>query len=216
MARSNFLTGEHAQGGWLAGEAHLCRLTGRNEARQNAARVDDGARRLRPPAKTRGAMLQQDQACSSGCAQNSYCRFFLCARCRRQALVCSRCDRGQMYCGRDCALEARRWNQREARARYQATVRGREMHAERSHRYRARHRRVTDQGLIPPTLTDQPAAPAIGTAVAVQPVAAIAPLFRTSCHRCGKPASDFVRLSPIRRPLRRSIEKRSGRPTRRR
>ncbi len=164
----------------------------------------------------RGDMLRQDQACSSGCAENTCCRFFICARCRCQALVCSRCDRGQVYCGRDCALEARRGNQREACRRYQATSRGRYMHAERSRRYRTRHRRVTDQGPIPPGMPSLPAAPATGTAVVARPAATIAPLLRTACYYCGTHASAFVRLSPIRRPLRRSIEKPSGRTRRRR
>ena len=161
-------------------------------------------------------MLRQDQACSSGCAENTCCRFFVCARCRCQALVCSRCDRGQVYCGRDCALEARRCNQREARRRYQATSRGRNMHAERSRQYRARHRRVTDQGQIPPGMPSLPAAPATSTTVTARPAATIAPSLRTACYYCGTHASAFVRLSPIRRPLRRSIEKPSGRPRRRR
>ncbi len=161
-------------------------------------------------------MLQQAQACSSGCVADSSCRLFLCVRCRCQTLVCRRCDRGQVYCGRDCALEARRCNQRGARARYQATVRGREMHAQRSRRYRARHRRVTDQGLTRPRIADQPAAPAIGSAAAVRPAVVITPLRRTSCRCCGNHVSDFVRLHPIRRPLRRSRETRFGRPAPRR
>ncbi len=72
------------------------------------------------------------------CTEETRCRLFLCARCYRQTLVCSRCDRGQIYCGRECALEVRRRNQRAARARYQVSIRGREMHAERSRRYRVR------------------------------------------------------------------------------
>jgi hypothetical protein len=109
-------------------------------------------------------MLQQDQACSSGCAENTCCRFFVCARCRCQALVCSRCDRGLVYCGRHCALEARLCNQRKARAKYQATSRGRKMHAQRSRQYRVRHPRVTDQGSIPPGMPNLPAAPQTGIA----------------------------------------------------
>jgi hypothetical protein len=73
---------------------------------------------------------------------------FLCNCCRRQVVLCSSCDRGQRYCGSDCALDARWRNQREARARYQATPRGRALHAERNRQYRIR-RRVTDQGPIP-------------------------------------------------------------------
>lgn len=160
--------------------------------------------------------MQQDRACSSGCVANSSCRLFLCARCRCQSLVCRRCDRGQVYCGRDCALEARRCKQREARARYQATDRGRQMHAQRNRRYRARHRRVTDQGPARPRITNQSAALAIGTAATARPAVVARPLRRISCHCCGNPVSNFVRQSPIRRPLRRSREKRLGEPACRR
>lgn len=166
-------------------------------------------------AKTSRAMLHQDRACSSRCADDAICRFYLCARCRRQTLVCKRCDRGQIYCGRACALEARHCRQREARARYQATVRGREMHAQRSRQYRARRRSVTDQGAMPPRIDNEPVAPVNGGAAANRPAIVAAPLLATSCHHCRKPASDFVRLDPIRRPLRRTIEKRAGRTARR-
>ena len=158
-------------------------------------------------------MVQHDQA--TKCAEDTCCRSFPCARCYRQTLVCSQCDRGQVYCGRECALEARRSNQRAARARYQASSRGREMHAERSRRYRARQRRVTDHGSISSGLANQPAAAAPRAATAGVPVAVTASSLRTSCHRCGKRASAFVRLDKIRRPRRRSIEKRSIRPKRR-
>ena len=188
------MTGEHAQANWLAGEAH------------QAGNADTGPQEC---------MLQHDQANSSHRAEETRCRLFLSARCFRQTLVCSHCDCGQIYCGRECALEARCRNQRAARARYQATIRGREMHAERSRRYRARQRRVTDHGSISPGLADQPAAAAPRAAAAGVPIAVITSSRRTSCHRCGKRASAFVRLDPIRRPLPRSIEKRSIRPKRR-
>ena len=153
--------------------------------------------------------MQQSQACSFDGVENSSPRFFLCARCRCQTRVCRRCDRGQIYCGRACAQEARRCKQREARARYQATARGRELHVQRSRRYRARHRRVTDQGL---TRRPIAAAPAIRTATMVRPALMITPFGKTSCQSCGNQVSDFVRLSSIRRPLRRSRKKRSGEP----
>lgn len=184
--------------------------------RDRLRRCQDGRRAGAHPQRSKGDMLQQDQACSSGCAENTCCRFFVCARCRSQALVCSRCDRGQVYCGRHCALEARRCNQRKARARYQATSRGRKMHAERSRRYRAQHRRVTDQGSIPPGTPNLPDKPQTGIAAAARPAATIPSSLRTSCYYCGKHASGFVRLSAIRRPLPRSIEKPSGRPRRKR
>lgn len=77
-------------------------------------------------------------------------RMYLCARCREQAVVCRRCDRGQIYCGKGCATQARRQAQRDASRRYQASDRGRVVHAERSRRYRTRQRDqrgiVTHQG----------------------------------------------------------------------
>lgn len=87
---------------------------------------------------------------TAACVDQAPCRVFLCARCRCQVLVCRRCDRGQLYCAGTCAQKARRDRQREARRRYQATLRGRAMHADRSRRYRARQQRVTHHGLTKP------------------------------------------------------------------
>jgi hypothetical protein len=95
-------------------------------------------RMLQNAAATRGR-----KACGSECS-DAICRLFLCSRCRVQVLVCRRCDRGQIYCFGGCAQEARRERRREARRRYQATDRGRAMHADRNRRYRARRRCVTD------------------------------------------------------------------------
>jgi hypothetical protein len=95
-------------------------------------------RMLQNVATTREAYRSE---CSDG-----ICRLFLCSRCRVQVLVCRRCDRGQIYCFGACAQEARRERRREARRRYQATDRGRAMHADRNRRYRARRRCVTDHG----------------------------------------------------------------------
>jgi hypothetical protein len=162
------------------------------------------------------AMSPQDDVCTSGCASSFSCRLFLCGRCRRQVLVCRRCDRGQVYCGPDCALEKRRSSQREARRRYQATDRGRQMHADRSRKYRARGRRVTDQGPAPGTTPSRQPETARPAAMAAQPPVMIAAGRVTACYRCGDPVFDMVRLSPIRRPCRRPIDDRSSRPVRRR
>jgi len=75
-------------------------------------------------------------------------RFFLCAACRIPVLVCSGCDRGQIYCAGGCSQRRRRQSQREAGRRYQSSRRGRLAHAERSRRYRARHKIVTHQGCL--------------------------------------------------------------------
>jgi hypothetical protein len=86
---------------------------------------------------------------SSGCkrAEETPARFFLCARCRAQVLICRCCDRGQIYCSGGCAQEARRSGRRAANKRYQASYRGRMHHAARAQRYRARKKKVTDQGM---------------------------------------------------------------------
>jgi hypothetical protein len=157
-------------------------------------------------------MSPQDNICRPGCASNLSCRFFICGRCRQQVVICRRCDRGQTYCGPDCALEVRRRNQREARRRYQATVRGRRMHADRSRTHRARGRCVTDQG---PTPSRQPETPRAAAMAAQRPVTIAARQVITCC-RCGNSVSDRVRLSPIRRPRRSPTVDRSGQPTRRR
>jgi hypothetical protein len=144
----------------------------------------------------------RDNACTFGCTSSFSCRLFLCGRCRRQVVICRRCDHGQVYCGRDCALEVRRCSQREARRRYQATDRGRRMHAYRSREYRARGRGVTDQGQTPihhPETGGAAARPAQPSArTAAEPI--------TVCCRCGHPVSAMVRLSPIRRPRRRPVK----------
>jgi hypothetical protein len=160
------------------------------------------ARRVAIGQDYRRQCMHQNHACASRSGGENVSRLFLCARCRCQVVICSRCDRGQIYCGPGCAQEARRCNQRKARARYQASVRGRKMHAQRSGRYRARHRRVTDHGSVQSGSLSQRAAPAVVTDAAARPDFAISPLRRTSCHCCGKPVSVFLRQSHIRRPLR--------------
>ena len=149
------------------------------------------------------------QACAdiTRSTTDPHSRLFFCARCCCEVRLCSRCDRGQIYCGRDCAQDARRQRQREARARYQATGRGKRMHAERSRRYRARLRSVTDQGSGSAVETAQPTAPTAPQA-ASRPLSTAAASGRgATCQCCGRPISDLVRISWLRRPRRR----RSGR-----
>jgi hypothetical protein len=72
-----------------------------------------------------------------------------CQGCGQWFGLCSSCDRGQRYCSELCSEQARRVSLRAAGAKYQSTERGRERHAERQRRYRARQRaaaRVTHQG----------------------------------------------------------------------
>jgi hypothetical protein len=158
------------------------------------------------------AVLRQYKPCNSSCEENLRPRLFLCGRCRNQVHICRGCDRGQVYCGRDCALEERRSRQREARRRYQASERGRQMHADRSRQYRARGRRVTDQGPILGTKPAKQPEPAHPAAITAQPANIIAGVRVTLCHRCGQPVSDLVRTAPIRRPRRRRIAPFTGRP----
>ena len=76
-------------------------------------------------------------------------RLFICAECRAQALICSCCDRGQIYCAGDCRRIARRRRQRAAGARYQASLPGRQAHAERASHYRARREKSDASGFTP-------------------------------------------------------------------
>ena len=139
------------------------------------------------------------RTCGAACAEEASCRMFLCVRCRSQVLVCRRCDRGQIYCAGTCAQQARRHHQSEARRRYQATPRGRAMHAERNRRYRVRQRSVTDQGPL-----KEHEAGLLPGVEAYGPVSERSPsrwppgIWR--CHFCRQAASTFVRLSTLRPP----------------
>lgn len=78
------------------------------------------------------------------------CRRFFCDLCQRVVYVCSWCDRGQRYCSAVCSVTARASKRLEAGRRYQASRRGRRLHADRQARYRQRQRerleKVTHQG----------------------------------------------------------------------
>lgn len=152
--------------------------------------------------------LSPRQTCGGlECVEESSCRMFLCSRCRCPVLVCRRCDRGQIYCAGTCAQKARRHRQREARRDYQATPRGRALHAERNRRYRARQRhRVMDQACA----KEPEARPSLGSSVNA---ALSNPSRRKSsehahCHYCGCLASLFVRQSALRSRRRRPARSR--------
>jgi hypothetical protein len=157
----------------------------------------------------------QEKPYNSGCKETLCSRLFLCLHCRQQVVICSRCDRGQVYCGRACASEGRQSRQREARRHYQASERGRQMHADRSRRYRARGRRVTDQGPALVASPDRQPEPAHAATMPVQPAASVATGRLTACYRCGTPVSNMVRQSPIHRPRRRPISHYTGQSARR-
>ena len=65
--------------------------------------------------------------------------------CSRLFAVCESCDRGRRYCSEECAALARRAQTRRAGRCYQASERGRQAHAARQARYRAKRSRVTHQ-----------------------------------------------------------------------
>ena len=154
-------------------------------------------------ARSIGSGLEAAETCAglgvnvSHCADEVSCRLFMCGRCRSQVLVCRDCDRGQIYCFGTCAQDARRENQREARRRYQATPRGRAMHAARSRRYRARVQCVTDHS----PANEQKAGPLleleVGEALSEPSRSRKSPL-QWRCHHCRRSTSEFVRLSPLR------------------
>src|SRR5271166_6178438 len=139
-------------------------------------------------------------------------RFFLCERCRTQVLICSCCDRGQIYCAGGCAPLARAERRREVARRYQKSRNGRFAHADRSRRYRGRHKNVTHQGspeedvdaclvtasaaarISAPDPADTP--PTTAPAISMRPAAGI---LGRRCHWCGRCCSPFVRGEPLRR-----------------
>jgi hypothetical protein len=155
----------------------------------------DSARNLRPA--TNAAMPPTP----------SSARLFLCARCQVQVLLCRQCDRGQQYCGRECSGQARRARRREAAQRYQRSLRGRQLHAERSRRWRVRQQvaavpladvtenedagTVTHRGCL--------AAQADGPASAAT-VSGVAPPLRWRCSCCWQPLTPYVRLGFLRCP----------------
>lgn len=139
------------------------------------------------------------------CENTTSFRLFLCLSCRAQVVICRRCDRGQSYCGANCALEARRCKQREARRRYQTSDRGRQMHVQRSRRYRARNGGVTDQGSKNTGIDENADHPTNSTtAIAAPRAAVVAARPLTTCCRCARQGSGFVFLDssvPSRRRL---------------
>jgi len=139
------------------------------------------------------------RACKAGEADPLSGRLFLCAGCRRQVIVCSCCDRGQVYCTGACAKQARRRTVQQAGRRYQASHRGRRMHAARMSHWRARQQKVTHHGSPTPGSSDL-VAPAAMTATR----AAVAPadparLPGPHCHWCGRTCLSLLRQGFLRR-----------------
>ena len=129
-------------------------------------------------------------------------RLFLCDYCGSQVEVCTPCDRRHSYCGSPCARAARAISHREANHRYQATDRGRKLHAERQARYRERQRSKQVTGRTPHAgtqvcerrVTDH-------TSHAAYMVSTPRPkLPRGYCSFCGAGPVQFHHLRPIHLP----------------
>ncbi len=140
-------------------------------------------------------------------------RLYRCARCHEQVVVCQRCDRGQIYCASGCAALARRERQRAAGERYQASRRGRFVHAERSRRYRQRRRAlaeiVTHQSCVAPnagallrieaTVTVTESIDTVAEVVAIEVMALATPTEPLpSCKHCGVRCAGGVRNGFLR------------------
>jgi hypothetical protein len=113
-------------------------------------------------------------------------RLYHCARCQSRSVICSHCDRGNIYCGSTCSRHARVLNHRIANQIYQKSLRGKQKHAARQHRYRQRKKiKVTDQGStdLPPNdlLPDEPSECKSHQAESI------------FCHFCGEAVSPFLR-----------------------
>jgi hypothetical protein len=137
--------------------------------------------------------------CEAVQADPASARLYLCAGCRRQVIVCSCCDRGQIYCRDGCAQQARRCTLQQAGRRYQASRRGRLMHAARMSRWRARQDKVTHHG--------SPAAPAgdllVPAAITTAHDAAASTdqprLSGPHCSWCGRRCQELLRQRFLRR-----------------
>jgi len=121
-----------------------------------------------------------------------------CAACSALLRICRACDHGQRYCAEPCARLARRAMLRDAGRRYQATPRGRQCHALRQQRYRARRaQNVTHHGstpsIQPPTLPAVERRPGPTPLFVVprrpQPISG-----QMRCDVCGRPCSERVRI----------------------
>jgi hypothetical protein len=128
-------------------------------------------------------------------------RTYQCGSCHARVVICPKCDRGQIYCSKSCSQKVRRSRLREAAQRYQASDRGRLLHAERSRRYRERSSRVTHHSPaseISGRISPDPEPPVVATVVLRSRDKP--PTLRT-CHYCGHTVSEFVRQRPLcRRP----------------
>ena len=112
-------------------------------------------------------------------------RLMTCAKraCSSLFAVCGACDRGRRFCSAECAADARRAAVRLAGRAYQASPRGRLLHAARQARYRERARAVTHQP-VPAQHEVAGKAHPEPASVAANPRCSSAPAF--ACLGCGR------------------------------
>ena len=138
--------------------------------------------------------------------------------------VCGACDRGRRFCSAECAADARRAAVRLAGKAYQASPRGRLLHAARQARYRERARAVTHQpvpaqheiaGKAHPDPASVPANSRCSSAPAFACLGCgrIGPFWRTGCaDRRGvrRKATFGQRMAYVRDSARRTRRRRSA------
>ena len=119
-------------------------------------------------------------------------RLYQCARCTCQVIICSSCDRSNIYCNTGCAKQSRVLNHRKSNKLYQTSQKGKQKHAQRQRRYRARQaNKVTEHGsiILPPCglLPDKP------NEAITPPKSAV-----TCCSLCGVTVSYSLRSGYLR------------------
>ena len=132
--------------------------------------------------------------------------------CNRPFAVCGGCDRGRKFCSRVCANSARRESLRRAGRQYQATARGRSLHATRQARYRDRQRAVTHQSRVAePNFLEN--SPKYGSVVASTTGASPGLCVPPRCAFC-RQSGVFLRNGFIDRSPRRNRQRRATRNVR--
>lgn len=125
-------------------------------------------------------------------------RLFSCPLCHALVAICSPCDRGQVYCGTGCSTTARSRSQCESGQRYQATERGRRLHAARQARYLIRREaKMTHQGSPVVPVSSTLSAPALEAPF--RPRGWVTGPEWVLCSVCGSACRPFGRRSFLRR-----------------
>ena len=149
---------------------------------------------------------------SSPTGNPSSSRLTTCAdhRCNRPFAVRGGCDLERRFCSPQCASSSRRSSLRRAGRQYQATDRGRSLHAARQARYRDRLRAVTHQSRDADLKISSNAVKSAVLQIAAAPVRqalCLAPV----CAFCGQPGvflrNGFLDRSPRRGNQRRRPER---------